>query len=427
MPNIDFNINDDDFMNSFVLDHPEDAPIIKVIGVGGGGGNAIKQMYQTGINDVSFVVCNTDKKALDDSPITRKLQLGVEGLGAGNNPNKGRAEAEATLEDINKMLSDGTRMVFITAGMGGGTGTGAAPVIAKAAKEKDILTVGIVTIPFMWEGKRKINQAIEGVEELSKNVDALLIINNERISKVYPGVTLNNGFKYANNVLTTAAKSIADIINMHGTINLDFNDVCTILRNGGVALMSTGEASGDNRIRKAIDEALKSPLLNDNEIWKAQRILLNIASSGDDNTGLRTDEMDEIHEFMDNLEDDYVCKWGLYDDPTLGDKVRITVLASGFGTKEAINGQGIDEARMSDTIDKYYRGLGQKGNKEYQLFIFNPEDLDDDNIVSDVENSPAYKRDIKTLNSIKQRQSVTTTNNQVTEDPVADDGTIRFL
>ena len=412
MPNID----------SFVLDHPEDAPIIKVIGVGGGGGNAIKQMYETGINDVSFVVCNTDKKALDDSPITRKLQLGVEGLGAGNNPDKGRAEAEAPMEDINKMLSDGTRMVFITAGMGGGTGTGAAPVIAKAAKAKDILTVGIVTIPFMWEGKRKIKQAIDGVEELSKYVDALLIINNERISKVYPGVTLNNGFLYANNVLTTAAKSIADIINMHGIINLDFNDVCTILKDGGVALMSTGEASGDNRIIKAINEALKSPLLNDNEIWKAQRILLNLASSGDDATGLRTDEMDEVREFMDN-----VCKWGLSDDPTLGDKVRITVLASGFGTKEAINGQGIDETRMSETIDKYYHGLGQKCNKEYQLFIFNPEDLDDDNIVSDVENSPAYKRDVKTLNNIKQRQAVTTTNNQETEDTVADDGTIRFL
>ena len=170
-----------------------------------------------------------------------------------------------------------------------------------------------------------------------------------------------------------------------------------------------------------------APLLNDNEIWKAQRILLNLASSGDDATGLRTDEMDEVREFMDNLENDYVCKWGLSDDPTLGDKVRITVLASGFGTKEAINGQGIDETRMSETIDKYYHGLGQKCNKEYQLFIFNPEDLDDDNIVSDVENSPAYKRDVKTLNNIKQRQAVTTTNNQETEDTVADDGTIRFL
>lgn len=219
--------------------------IIKVIGVGGGGGNAVNHMYREGIHDVSFVVCNTDIQALNDSPVPMKLQLGKEGLGAGNKPEKARQAAEESINDITAMLSDGTKMTFITAGMGGGTGTGAAPVIARVSKELDILTVGIVTIPFRFEGKKKINQALDGVEEMAKHVDALLVINNERLRKIYPDLTVLDAFGKADDTLSVAAKSIAEIITNHGLINLDFNDVKTVLKDGGVAIMSTGYGEGE--------------------------------------------------------------------------------------------------------------------------------------------------------------------------------------
>ena len=219
--------------------------IIKVIGVGGGGGNAVNHMFNEGIHDVSYVVCNTDNKALTDSPVPNKLQLGKEGLGAGNRPERAREAALESIEDINNMLNDGTKMVFITAGMGGGTGTGAAPIIAQCAKEKGILTVGIVTIPFRFEGNKKIDQALEGVEEIKKHVDALLVINNERLREIYPELTVINAFGRADDTLTIAARSIAEIITMRGRINLDFQDVKTVLENGGVALMSTGYGEGE--------------------------------------------------------------------------------------------------------------------------------------------------------------------------------------
>lgn len=220
--------------------HTNKPHIIKVIGVGGGGGNAVNHMYNEGIHDVNYIVCNTDNKALTDSPVPNKLQLGKEGLGAGNKPARAREAAMESIDDINAMLDDGTKMVFITAGMGGGTGTGAAPIIAQCAKEKGILTVGIVTIPFRFEGNKKIDQALEGVEEIKKHVDALLVINNERLREIYPELTVINAFGRADDTLTIAARSIAEIITMHGTINLDFQDVKTVLENGGVALMSTG-------------------------------------------------------------------------------------------------------------------------------------------------------------------------------------------
>ena len=223
--------------------------IIKVIGVGGGGGNAVNHMYREGIHDVSYVVCNTDKKALDDSPVPNHLQLGP-GLGAGNVPEKARKIAEESIDSIKEMLNDGTRMVFITAGMGGGTGTGAAPIIARCAKEAGILTVGIVTIPFKFEGMPKINQALDGVEEISKHVDALLVINNERLREIYPELTVINAFAKADDTLTIAAKSIAEIITMHGIMNLDFEDVTTVLKDGGVAIMSTGYGEGEGRVTK---------------------------------------------------------------------------------------------------------------------------------------------------------------------------------
>ena len=262
------------------FDFPTDSPkIIKVIGVGGGGGNAVNHMYREGIHDVTFVLCNTDNQALKDSPVPVKLQLGKEGLGAGNRPARARKAAEESIEDIKNMLNDGTKMVFITAGMGGGTGPGAAPIIAQTAKEMDILTIGIVTIPFRWEGDKKIDQALDGVEEISKHVDALLVINNEKLSEIYSELSVDDAFDKADDTLSVAAKSIAEIITLHGKVNLDFNDVKTVLKDGGVAIMSTGYGEGDNRVSEAIKNAQHSPLLNNNDIFNSKKVLLNISYS----------------------------------------------------------------------------------------------------------------------------------------------------
>ena len=293
--------------------------IIKVIGVGGGGGNAVNHMYKEGIHDVTFVVCNTDKQILNESPVLHKLQLGSEGLGAGNKPDRGRAAAEESMDDIKEMLSDGCRMAFITAGMGGGTGTGAAPVIAKTAKDMGILTVGIVTIPFLFEGYRKIDQALDGVEEMSKNVDALLVINNERLRHVYSDLSVKNAFGKADDTLSVAAKSIAEIITLKGEINLDFNDVQTVLKDGGVAIMSTGYGEGENRVSQAITDALNSPLLNNNDIFNSKKVLFVITYNP--SSELMMGEMDEIHEFMSRFERYVETKWGLYTDEKLGDKI----------------------------------------------------------------------------------------------------------
>ena len=306
--------------------------IIKVIGVGGGGGNAVNHMYREGIHDVNFVLCNTDSKALCDSPVPMRLQLGKEGLGAGNIPARAREAAEESVGDICRMLDDGTKMVFITAGMGGGTGTGAAPVVAREAKNMGILTVGIVTIPFLFEGNKKIDQALDGVEEISKHVDALLVINNERLREIYPDLNVLSAFEKADNTLSVAARSIAEIITMHGIINLDFRDVCTVLKDGGVAIMSTGYGEGENRVTKAIDDALHSPLLNNNDIFNSKKVLLSISFCAEkEGDSLMMEEMNEVHEFMSKFHDDVETKWGLSTDPALGKKVKITILATGFG------------------------------------------------------------------------------------------------
>ena len=331
--------------------------IIKVIGVGGGGGNAVNNMYKQGIHDVSFVVCNTDAQALKDSPVPERLQLGSEGLGAGNRPEKARQAAEESIDDIKAMLSDGTKMDFITAGMGGGTGTGAAPVIARVSKELGILTVGIVTIPFKFEGNKKIDQALDGVDEMAKHVDALLVINNERLRKVYPDLSLLNGFAKADDTLSVAAKSIAEIITVRGLMNLDFNDVRTVLKDGGVAIMSTGFGEGDGRVRKAIDDALNSPLLNDNDVYNSQKILLSIAFSSDNGTdGLAMEEMNEINDFMSRFGSDFELKWGIAIDNTLEKKVKITILATGFGLDDledvASYHSRLDKARAKEEAQK---------------------------------------------------------------------------
>lgn len=297
--------------------------IIKVIGVGGGGGNAVNHMYRSGIHNVSFVLCNTDNQALHDSPVPVLLQLGKEGLGAGNRPAKAREAAEESLSDIQNMLNDGTKMAFITAGMGGGTGTGAAPVIARVSKELGILTVGIVTIPFRFEGDRKIDQALDGVEEMAKHVDALLVINNERLREIYSDLNLLDAFGKADDTLSVAAKSIAEIITVHGLINLDFNDVKTVLKDGGVAIMSTGYGEGEGRVKKAIDDALNSPLLNDKDIYNSKKILLWICFSNEKGgkETLTMEEMNDVNDFMGHFGSEFELKWGVAVDPELDSRV----------------------------------------------------------------------------------------------------------
>ncbi len=406
--------------------------IIKVIGVGGGGGNAVNHMYREGIHDVTFVLCNTDNQALNDSPVPVHLQLGKEGLGAGNKPEKARQAAEESLDDIKNMLNDGTRMAFITAGMGGGTGTGAAPVIARVSKEMGILTVGIVTIPFRFEGPKKIDQALDGVEEMSKHVDALLVINNERLREIYPDLSLMAAFGKADDTLSNAARSIAEIITVHGVINHDFNDVKTVLQDGGVAIMSTGYGEGEDRVKKAIDDALNSPLLNENDVFNSKKILLSIAfneeKGGKDN--FMMEEMNYVHDFMDKF-GDFEIKWGVAIDPELGKKVKVTILATGFGiskvdgmqerikkhTQEEANRIAEEQEKVAakeERRDRYYGNPGQ--NRRYKrrphIYMFRPEDLDNDDVISAVESTPTYKRTREILDSIK---SQTMRNDVVTE------------
>ena len=400
--------------------------IIKVIGVGGGGGNAVNHMYREGIHDVTFVVSNLDKQALNDSPIPVKLLLGTEGLGAGNKPEKARAAAEESVDDVRKLLNDGTKMAFITAGMGGGTGTGAAPVIARESKEMGILTVGIVTIPFRFEGPKKIVQALDGVEEMSKHVDALLVINNERLRQIYPDLTVLDAFAKADDTLSVAAKSIAEIITVHGLINLDFNDVKTVLKDGGVAIMSTGYGEGDGRVRKAIEDALHSPLLNDNDVFNSKKILLSItfANNGEGTSGLMMDEMNDVNDFMAKFGEEFEIKWGLAVDPDLGNKVKVTILATGFGIEnvdlmsdhlkksspeDLSQIAKIEETRqkIQDKIDHYYgEGKSSVRKRHPQLFYFKPEDLDNEDVILAVENTPTFKRNREQLNEIKKMSTV---------------------
>ena len=417
--------------NILDFDIPEQGnSIIKVIGVGGGGGNAVNHMYREGIHDVTFVLCNTDNQALNDSPVPVHLQLGKEGLGAGNKPEKARKAAEESIEDVRKMLNDGTRMAFITAGMGGGTGTGAAPVIARVSKELDILTVGIVTIPFRFEGDRKIDQALDGVEEMSKHVDALLVINNERLREIYPELSLLDAFSKADDTLSVAAKSIAEIITNHGFMNLDFNDVKTVLKDGGVAIMSTGYGEGEGRVKKAIDDALNSPLLNDNDVFNSKKILLsiNFCNEKNDNSGLMMDEMNDVHEFMAKFSSDFEIKWGMAIDPELGKKVKVTILATGFGIEDVdgmnahlgkkhtqeealrIAEEEEKKAARDDRRKRYYNDDPNHSQKKRrkQIFLFRMEDLDNEDVILSVENTPTYKRTRQMLEDISNQASGTT-------------------
>lgn len=305
--------------------------IIKVIGVGGGGGNAVEYMYSKGICDVDFVVCNTDAQILENSPVPVKIQLGMElteGHGAGNNPEIGAKSAEESLDEITRMLKKNTRMAFITAAMGGGTGTGAAPVIAKLAKEMGILTVGIVSIPARFEGPKRLNQAREGLRLLKDNVDCLIVIDNEKIKRIYGSQTISAAFAKANDVLNTAAKGIAEVITLPGYINVDFADVKTVMTDSGVAIMGASQASGEDRAKRAITEALDSPLLNNNDIRGAKNILLNITSGTNEVT---MNEMTEITSIIiHRVGDTAAVIWGVGTDEALGDAISVTIIATGF-------------------------------------------------------------------------------------------------
>ena len=440
----------DNINKSSILDfgEPEKVDsIIKVIGVGGGGGNAVNHMYREGIHDVTFVLCNTDNQALNDSPVPVHLQLGKEGLGAGNKPAKARQAAEETIDDIKHMLSDGTKMAFITAGMGGGTGTGAAPVIARVSKELGILTVGIVTIPFRFEGDRKIDQALDGVEDMSKHVDALLVINNERLREIYPDLTVLDAFGKADDTLSIAAKSIAEIITNHGLINLDFNDVKTVLKDGGVAIMSTGYGEGEGRVKKAIDDALNSPLLNDNDIFNSKKILLsiNFCNEKNDNSGLMMEEMNDVNDFMAKFGSDFEIKWGIAIDPELGKRVKVTILATGFGiedvdgmgshikkqTQEDAARQAEEEEKAAERRDRRDRFYKDNNNSQYKhrphIYRFTADELDNEDVILAVENTPTYKRTKQMIKDIKRISNPEQDNEDNESNEGAVEGVISFV
>ncbi len=314
-----------------LMEEQSEAPIIKVIGVGGGGSNAVTHMYKQGIVGVDFAICNTDAQAMELSPVPVKIQLGpnlTEGRGAGSKPEIGRLACEESLDEIKAFLSNNCKMLFITAGMGGGTGTGAAPVIARTAQEMDILTVGIVTLPFTFEGRTRRTHGHEGLEELKKYVDTLIVISNDKLRQIYGNLSLSQAFAQADNILTTAAKGIAEIITVPGYVNVDFEDVNTVMRGSGVAIMGTAVAEGEKRAKKAVDQALNSPLLEDNNIQGARHILLNISSGTKEVT---MDEIFEITEFVQaEAGHDTNLIWGNCYDESLGEKLSVTIIATGF-------------------------------------------------------------------------------------------------
>ena len=331
--------------------------IIKVMGVGGGGCNAINYLYKQGIQDVTLLVCNTDKMSLAGSSVPGKLQIGT-GLGVGGRPEKAKQYAEEDRERIREALSDGTKMLFITAGMGGGTGTGASPIVAEVAKEMGILTVGIVTIPFAFEGTKKIQKAMSGVAELAEQVDAIVVINNEKLRQIYSDLNLLNAFSKSDDVVANAARSIAEIITKPGYINTDFTDVYNTLKDGGVAIISVGEASGENRVANAIHQALHSPLIN-TDVHGATRLLLQIYCSTEH--AMIMSEIDQIHDFVREVGDDVEVQWGASLDEELGENVRVTIIATGYEVSDIPN---VGKKTVDVSIDKYYGEESQPKVKE---------------------------------------------------------------
>lgn len=387
---------------------------IIVIGVGGGGNNAVDHMFNQDVDHVSFVVINTDRQALDKADVPTKVLIGptvTRGRGAGNKPDRAREAAEESAADIERLFTDDTDMVFVTAGMGGGTGTGASPVVARIAKEKGLLTIGIVTIPFVFEGMRKIQKAILGAEEMRKYVDAMMIVNNERLVDIYPDLEFESAFAKADDILSTAASSIAEIITRKGYINLDFNDVDTTLREGGTAIIAVGYGEGEQRVTKAIQDALHSPLLRHTDVLSSKRILFNLYYSRNANIKFKASEAKELNDFINRVEEEVDVIWGITYDESLGDKVKFTILASGFDVTvdddkdkvirgggsvesgEDIGGTSIDldvisELYGTEKIEKITR---EKETQNY--IILDADQIDDDTAIDRFEKSPTFSRD----------------------------------
>jgi len=421
--------------------------IIKAIGVGGGGNNAVNHMYREGISNVSFVNINTDRQALLHSVVPNILQIG-DGLGAGNIPEKARDFAEQSADEIAALFDDDTKMVFITAGMGGGTGTGAAPVVARIAKERGLLTIGIVTIPFLFEGQKKIKKAIAGADEMAKYVDALLVINNERLTEVYGDLSFLNAFGKADDTLSIAARSISEIITGKGHINLDFNDIDTTLRDGGAAIISSGYGEGENRVTSAIQDALRSPLLKNRDILGSKKLLFYLYIDPNAEDQLRTDESHEINNFISSINSEVDVIWGIGFDETLGNKVKMTILAAGFDVtlrdeeenimSEQTHGKFVfgnptkrgttttekpgrtpvkpiqtdtpakpavhDDVPLQRIIDEYGASAGNAlltGKERSSAIILGVNQLDDDAICDILEKNPTYKRDRKIVEQVR--------------------------
>jgi cell division protein FtsZ len=421
---------------SFTVELPKDrSSIIKVIGVGGGGGNAVNHMYSEGIQGVDFFICNTDAQALEKSPIMNKVQIGsslTEGRGAGSNPEIGRKAAEESIHDIIESLGSNTQMVFITAGMGGGTGTGAAPVIAKAARDKGILTVGIVTTPFMFEGNKRCTAAFHGIEEIRDSVDSLLVVSNDRIKEIYGNLPISKAFGYADNILATAAKGIAEIITIAGSINVDFEDVKTAMTGSGVSIMGMGTSEGDDRAMRAVSQALNSPLLDDNKIQGASDLLVNI-SYGDEEATM--DEYATINEYLQaETGSDANLKCGLCYDENLGRSLSVTVIATGFNRAENrynaiaanseveynLGGVNVNENLTPEELD---------AQKQITIFdsIANSDTQKDSNPahvnksgqdgIEEMENVPAYKRKGVSLNEVNHSSEMEISRTSLIEEP----------
>ncbi|MDE5807097.1 MAG: cell division protein FtsZ [Muribaculaceae bacterium] len=407
--------------------------IIKVVGVGGGGCNAVSYMYKLQIPHINFVLCNTDKQSLEMSPVPNKILLGP-GRGAGNKPEVGRQYAEEYSSKIAELFTDQTEMVFITAGMGGGTGTGASPVVAKIAKDSGMLTIGIVTIPFMFEGQKKIIKALEGAEEMKKHVDAILIINNENLVELYKDLNFFNAFGKADDTLANAARSISEIISDPCYINVDFQDVKTTLKDSGTAIISTAYGEGEHRISDAIQNALHSPLLKMDDIYSSKRLLLKFMCWRDSPNPLRMEEISEITQFTNKLPSSIDVKWGIGDDPSLGEKVKITVLASGFDMTlrdgEEQNGGGNsgkiivmggngEEDRVVQAqkeaervaIEEYYGGerLTKQAREadKVRYAVLTPSMFDDYEVIARLERTPAYNRPAKFNEDLKKLNTAT--------------------
>lgn len=419
--------------------------LIKVIGVGGGGSNAVNYMFNQKIPKVKFVVCNTDKQHLDDSPVSQKVLLGeniTHGRGAGNKPDIGKKCAEASADAIKELFTDGTEMVFITAGMGGGTGTGAAPVVAKLAKEANMLTIGIVTVPFMFEGEQKILKALDGAKAMREHVDALLLINNENLIELYPDLNFFNAFEKADDTLANAARSVSDIISERCYINVDFEDVRTTLKDSGTAIISTAYGEGEHRISDAIHNALHSPLLKSHDIYTSKRLLFKFACSRQSPNAPKAQELGEISHFTNKLPDSIDVKWGVADDPSLGDKVRVTVLASGFDVtlredkkeEKVITFEG-SKSNKEDRDTKTKTGdsgriaeiygtekvMKQKRNAAKAKYaVLTPDQFDDHNVIAMIEKAPTFTRAPRFNDELKKVSAGAVNETQVSEKEVGE-------